>query len=361
MPKDLHDTIQTLLNNLVAEGKERGIQVAVYHEGKLVVDAWAGVTDVRTGHKVDGDSLFPVFSCTKGIFSGVIHILAERGHLDYDESVAKYWPEFAANGKEGITTRHVLSHMAGLPYMPEGVTFEQVCDWNFMTKSLAGMKPAWPAAENQVYHSLNFGWLLGEIAQRVSGRSVQQLLSEEICRPLGITTMHCGISAELEPTTAFLEMIPEPVVENTPPYTAAPCIQPLYQWMNRREARLSPQPGASGIMSARAMARTYAALVPGGVEGVELVSPAHIRKTMERQVPKPGFAPDAGWPRGLGYILGLGELGPNVATFGHDGYGGSHGFAAPDYRLAVGVTRNRFADFKVMTPIAAEIREALGI
>src|SRR5476649_292240 len=128
MHDQLQETIQNSLNTAVAGGKERGVQVAVYLEGKLAVDAWAGVADVRTGSPVDGDTLFPVFSTTKGIFSTVIHILAERGKLDYDTPIAAYWPEFAANGKEGITMRHVLSHMAGLPYMPDGVTLEQIND-----------------------------------------------------------------------------------------------------------------------------------------------------------------------------------------------------------------------------------------
>src|SRR5476651_894801 len=124
MRDQLQEKIQTLLNTLVAEGKERGAQVAVYIDGKLAVDAWAGVSDVRTGAAVDGDTLFPVFSTTKGIFATVIHILAERGLIDYDTPIAKHWPAFAANGKEAITPRHVLAHTAGIPFMPENITLE---------------------------------------------------------------------------------------------------------------------------------------------------------------------------------------------------------------------------------------------
>src|SRR5476651_2005235 len=144
MQKNLQDTIQTLLNTLVAEGRERGAQVAAYIDGERVIDAWAGVADVRTGSPVDGDTLFPVFSTTKGIFSTVIHILAERGKLDYDTPIATYWPEFAANGKEGITMRHALSHTAGIPYMPPDITLEQTCDWNYMCAAVAQLKPSSP-------------------------------------------------------------------------------------------------------------------------------------------------------------------------------------------------------------------------
>src|SRR5471030_2577798 len=128
MRNELQEKIQSLLNGLVTEGKERGAQVAVYVDGKLAVDAWAGVADDRTGAAVDGDTLFPVFSTTKGIFSTVIHILAERGKIDYDTPIAQYWAEFAANGKEAITVRHALAHTSGIPYMPDGVSLEQISD-----------------------------------------------------------------------------------------------------------------------------------------------------------------------------------------------------------------------------------------
>src|SRR5277367_6793218 len=141
MHDQLQETIQTLLNTAVAEGKERGAQVAAYVDGKLMVDAWAGVADVRTGAPVDADTLFPVFSTTKGIEATVMHILAERGQIEYDKPVAHYWPEFAANGKEGITVRHALAHTSGIPYMPEGIDHAQLCDWETMCGLIAQLKP----------------------------------------------------------------------------------------------------------------------------------------------------------------------------------------------------------------------------
>jgi len=363
MHNQLQETIQNLLNTYVAEGLQHGVQVAVYIDGELVVDAWAGVADARTGRRVDGDTLFPVFSTTKGVFSTVIHILAERGKIDYDAPVAKYWPEFAANGKEAITVRHALAHTAGIPYMPEGLTLEQVSDWEFMCAAVAQLKPTWPAGSKQFYHSMTWGWIMGELARRVDGRTVSQLVAEEICRPLGVTGMYCGIPAELEPTTAFLEMVPNPPVAVTPPpHDVAFCMQPLHEWMNRPLSRRTAQPAGSGIMSARSVARHYAALLPGGVDGIELLPPARVRLATEEQVPTGGY--DEGSNRkGLGYQLGtkIIEMNSSPTAFGHGGWGGSMAFADPKYRIASCVTRNRFSDHHFAPIVVQEIHKALGV
>ena len=357
MHEELQTKIQDLLTTLAAEGTERGAQVAVYIDGRLAVDAWAGVADVRTGAPVLGDTLFPVFSTTKGVFSTVIHILAERGIVDYDAPIAVYWPEFAANGKEAITLRHALSHTSGIPYMPE-VEPGQVYDWDYMCAAIAQLKPSWPTGLKQVYHPITFGWIVGEVARRADGRAVPQLLQEEICRPLGITQMYCGIPAELEPTTAFLELEPNPpVVATPPPHSVLPSMQPLHEWMNRPEARRTPQPGCSGIMSARAVARHYASLLPGGVDGVELLPPDRVRLAAREQVPTGGYDPGQG-RKALGY--GLGDGGSST-SFGHGGHGGSAGYVNPPHRLAVSVTRNRFSEYDLAGRVAEEIRKALGI
>ena len=364
MHNQLQDAIQTLLNNLVAEGKERGVQVSVYLDGQLAVDVWAGVTDVRTGAPVNGDSLFPVFSTTKGIFSTVIHILAERSKIDYDTPIAHYWPEFAANGKEKITVAHALAHTAGIPYMPEGVSLEQICDWDFMCKAVAQLKPAWPPGAKQFYHAITFGWIVGEVARRIDGRTVPQLFADEICRPLGITRMFCGIPAELEPETAFLEFSAKnPGVVPPPPHDISPAMMPLHESMNRSEARRAPQPAYSGIMNARSVARHYAALLPGGVDGVELLPPERVKIATVEQVPTAGY--DEGSQRkALGYLLGINipAMGASPTAFGHGGHGGSVGFADPRFRLAVGMTRNRLSYQHLLAPLVTqEIHKVLGV
>jgi CubicO group peptidase (beta-lactamase class C family) len=366
MSNVLQEKIQALLDGCVAEGTERGAQVAVYVEGKLVVDAQAGVADVRTGALVHGDTLFPVFSTTKGILATVMHLLAERGQIDYEKPIAHYWPEFAANGKEAITLRHALSHGSAIPYMPVGIDHAQLCDWETMCGLIAELKPAWPPGEKLFYHPVTFGWILGEVARRVDGREFQPFIEEEICQPLGITTMFAGVPAELEPRVAFLEEVvePKPLPAVPPPAPnpaeqgVSPCMEPLHEWMNRSDARRACIPASNGIMNARAIARHYAALLPGGVDGVELLPPKRVRVATQQEIPTSGFEPGVTMPVGLGYRLGDGV---SATGFGHGGYGGSTGYGHPRYRLAWGLTRNRFSSHDLAAEVAREIRGALGI
>jgi len=366
MSHQLQDSIQTLLNTLVAEGKERGAQVAVYYDGKLIVDAWAGVTDVRTGAPVDADTLFPVFSTTKGLQATVMHMLAERGKIQYDAPIAHYWPEFAQNGKEGITIRHALAHTSGIPFMPVGIGHKELCDWDMMCRLVAQLKPASPPGEKVVYHPVTYGWILGEVARRVDGRPFQSFVDAEISGPLGIATMFAGIPAELEPRVAYLEEIFPPIDPAAPPPPppnpaeegVSAFMRPLHEWMNRSDARRACIPASNGIMNARAIARLYASLMPGGVDGIEILPPERVRIATELNIPGEGFVEGVTPRKALGY--GLGD-GGSVTGFGHGGYGGSAGYGNVPYRLAVGVTRNLFSSNDLAGLVAKEIRSALGI
>lgn len=363
MSQHLQNKVQTLLNTLVQEGKERGAQVAVYIDGRLLVDAWAGVADVRTGTPVDGDTLFPIFSTTKGIQATAMHILAERCKLDYEKPVAFYWPEFAANGKGTITVRHTLAHSAGLPWMPLGVDHKELCDWDTMCRLVAEMTPASAPGAKTVYHAVTSGWILGEVARRIDGRAFQPFIEQEICKPLGITHMFAGIPAELESKVAYLELLPDPNAPTPQPgnpaeQTISPCMNPLHEWMNRSDARRACIPASNGIMNARAIARHWAALLPGGVEGVSLLPPDRIRIATQLQIPTEGFVEGVTPRRGLGYALNDGGL---TGGFGHGGYGGSAGWCNHGYRLAVGITRNQFSSSSLNDLVLREIKTELGI
>ena len=147
---DPQATIQALLDDLIASDEERGLQVAVYHRGDLVVDAWAGLADAATGTPVTPETLFTVYSVSKGITATALHILAEQGKLAYDDPIAKHWPEFATNGKADILVRHALSHVSGIPQVPPGTTFDDVLDWSGMCERIAALTPLWPAGDNTV-------------------------------------------------------------------------------------------------------------------------------------------------------------------------------------------------------------------
>jgi CubicO group peptidase (beta-lactamase class C family) len=126
---DPQTTIQALMDKYVASGAETGLQVAVYHHGDLVVDAWAGVADPASGAPVTPDTLFTVYSVSKGITATVLHVLAEQGKIGYDDPIADYWPEFAQHGKERTLVRHALSHLSAIPQMPPGTSHDDVLDW----------------------------------------------------------------------------------------------------------------------------------------------------------------------------------------------------------------------------------------
>lgn len=201
---DVQRHAQALLEALIAQGLEDGLQVAAYLHGQVVVDAWAGLADAATGRLVDGETLFTVFSSTKGITATAIHLLAERGQLDYDAPVARYWPEFAANGKARITVRQVLTHTAGIPQSPATATPAELCDWEAMCRAVAAHAPLWEPGTRTGYLARSFGWILGEVASRVDGRPLAQFVRDELCQPLGITDLYLGIPDAVESRVAPL-------------------------------------------------------------------------------------------------------------------------------------------------------------
>lgn len=349
--------IQALLNRLVEEGRERGVQVTAYVNGQLAVDAWAGIADATTGCPVQGDTLFPVFSTTKGIAATLIHRLVEAGKLTYQTRIADVWPEFGAQGKGEITLDQALCHTCAIPYMPPGIELAELHDWSAMCEAIAQLKPAWTPGTRAEYHAVNYGWIVGEVAHRVDGRPFAQQVQEEICRPLGIKDLFVGIPDEVEPRVAVLEEIfdgPQNPPNPEEPQTVSPCMQPLHAWMNRPDARRACLPASNGIMNARSLALHYAALLPGGVDGVELLPPERVRRAIQ-------FQGDV-YPMRVGGYHFYGDYQEGrLPVFGHNGYGGSLGFADLQCGLAVGITKNLYSKEGAAGEIVAELRDALGM
>ena len=345
MKPDVQGEVQRLFDRLVAEDKERGLQAAVYHRGALVVNASSGLADPVCGAVVTDETLFPVFSCGKGVISTLMHRLVERGVLAYDQPIASVWPEFGANGKGGITLKHALNHTAGLHLMSPALGYATVCDWEAMCAEIAAMTPAWPPGSRREYHAISFGWILGGMACRATGKTFDQLLQDEIRAPLGLKNTFMGIPDAVEPRVAVLEEIgPEPDFPFVnEPQSIPNWVQPLYQFMNRADVRRACIPASNAIMTAHDLARHYAALLPGGVDGVELLPPSRVARVLETLDPA---VPTTMGVRGLGY--GLGEegaaMGRRQTCFGHAGHGGALGFADLDHGLAVGFVRNRLRD-----------------
>lgn len=357
--------IQLLLNQVVSEGTERGVQFAAYLDGKLVVDAWSGAVTADGGANVDGDTLFPIFSTTKGIAATVAHLLVERGLISYETPVSKVWPEFGRCGKDGITLRQVLNHSSGVPQMPGGIGFKEMCDWDTICGAIAGLSPLWEPGTKIEYHAMTFGWVVGEVARRVDGRPFGQIVEEEIKHPLGIEGFYVGIPDAVEPRVAILEYpgceIPDR--NATGPEAIPSWMGPLYDIMNRHDVRRACIPATTGIANARSIARHYAALLSGGVDGVSLLPTSRVHLAIEPQAPAnpKGAYPDN---QGLGYQFindsALTVLGRRENAFGHAGFGGSVGFADPELRLAAGFTRNLLGERNTLSVILHELRAAMA-
>src|SRR2546430_378916 len=211
MMTDLQKQVQEAIDQLVESGAERGVQVAVYRDGEQVVDAVAGVADPATGRLVTPETPFYNFSIGKGATATVAHMLAQRGLFGYDTPVVELWPEFGAHGKESVTVRQVLSHTAGVPAIPLDTTFEDLCDWDKMCAAIADAELWWEPGTKIGYHAYTFGYIVGEIIRRVSGKPISQLLREEISGPLGIEKeLYFGMPREEHRRLAVLEYAPMP-------------------------------------------------------------------------------------------------------------------------------------------------------
>jgi CubicO group peptidase (beta-lactamase class C family) len=192
-PEELQTRVQDAVDERIDSGTELGVQVAVFHGGRLVVNVASGLADV-SGRVVQPDALFWAASTAKGVASTVAHVLAELGALDYDMPLAAVWPEFAQHGKDKVSVRHVLCHTAGVPGLPADLTPAELGDWEQMCTLLAEAQLWWEPGTAFGYHAYTFGFLLGETLRRLTGRSISTLLRELITAPLGVADeIHFGV------------------------------------------------------------------------------------------------------------------------------------------------------------------------
>lgn len=374
MQTQLNQQVEQIIHELTTSGVEVGLQVAAYLNGELVVDTWAGVADEATSRPVTGDTLFTSWSTTKGFVATCIHLLAERGQVEYDTPIATYWPEFAANGKAQITVRHALTHTAGIPQMPTGVTVAMMTDWTAMCSAIAHHAPLWAPGTMVGYHAWTFGWILGEIVRRVAGRTLAQFAREELCQPLGISDFYLGIPDAVEARVATLRQEVDPLATADPTAPALQVTPPHVTnagVVNRPDFRRAAVPGGGGIMNARAIARHYALLAGhGAVNGMRLLSLERVDQMRTAQTA--GLAGFFGGVASFGLGYGLGgapAVGADLAmgstgSFGHGGYGGSLGFADPERRLSFGLTKNLMKEVSEPSQttaykVAAVIRDAV--
>jgi CubicO group peptidase (beta-lactamase class C family) len=363
---DVQQRVQEAINRLVESGTERGLQVAVYRHGKQVVDAVAGVADPATGRPVTSDTPFFSYSIGKGVASTVVHVLAERREVDYDMRIVELWPEFGAHGKEEVTIRHALSQSAGVPGLPPEVTVEDMCDWDKMCAIIADSEPWWEPGTTIGYHAVTFGYVVGEIVRRATGKPISQVLREEVAEPLGVADeLFFAVPeseqhrmAQLEDAEGSEEMFGE-LPEDSPIFKLGPDL--TAEHANRADVRSANIP-SGGTVTARAVARMYAALL-GEVDGVRLISPERLREASA--VAMSGVDEIFGFPTswGLGYVIGqfMSNAHETQHIFGVGGIGGSHAYADTATGTTFALTKNRLApSFDTAEEVAGIVTKAVA-
>jgi CubicO group peptidase (beta-lactamase class C family) len=346
-----------------AEANEVGAAFTAYHRGQKVVDLWGGVADGATGRPWEEDTIVLVFSTTKGMTAVCANKLAQEGALDVDAPVAEYWPEFAANGKENVPVSYLLSHQTGLAWIDGAMTLEDALAWDPVVAALAAHAPHWEPGTQHGYHATTYGWLVGEVIRRITGRSIGAYLRDEVASPLDLdlwiglpedqesrVAMLIGwggdgaaldISGLDEATRAAVEQFIGPDSMLGKALTAPGGALAAGVW-NLREVRAAELPAANGVADARSVARMYAACI-GEVDGIRMLTPEQLKRATTQLTSGPNVV-----LMGLDIQFGLGFMLPSSLmtlggprSFGHFGAGGSMGWADPDAELAFGYVMNK--------------------
>jgi len=353
-----YEAVRDAFENNFAQGLEVGASFSAYHRGEKVVDIWGGVADPETGRAWDEHTMAVVFSTTKGVTAICAHKLAQEGALDIDAPVAKYWPEFAQNGKDDLPVSYLLSHRAGLAWLDGALTPDEVWAWDPVIAMLEAQVPAWKPGTEHGYHAVTYGYLVGEVIKRITGVSVGTYFRRELAEPLGldfwiglpaseesrVATLVGGLTpdtAEMDPDArAFIDSIMGPETELGKALSMSGALS--NDIFNTRDFHAAEVPAAGGIGEARAIAKLYAACV-GPVDGIRVLTPEQVKLATVQQTEGPNRV-----IMGLDLQFGLGFFvpssivnvgGPN--SFGHFGAGGSVGWADPDAEFAFGYVMNK--------------------
>ncbi|MBL8336231.1 MAG: beta-lactamase family protein [Rhodoferax sp.] len=346
------DGVRRAFDSLFADGLDPGSAVAVWVDGQPVVDLWGGWSDEAQTRPWQQDTLVNVWSVTKGVLALAAAMLVDRGQLDYTAPVARYWPEFAQRGKQGITVDQVMSHQAGLDGVDGPISDADVYAWTPFVQALERMAPLWEPGSRCVYHAMTYGHLVGELIRRIDGRSPGRFIAEEIVRPWGLQ-FHIGLPASEDhraaemsahekaydwirqgEKTAYPHAFRNPTLSATTP--------------NARAWRAAEVPAANGQADARSLATLYGVLAGGGtVGGRQLRSADALRRATAVRFDGVDACSLAPTVFAAGYRIGAIGYGPHVAPghFGHTGWGGSVAFADPARRLGFAFVTRRLLGF----------------
>lgn len=335
-----------------ASRDEIGSAVTVYHQGRKVVDLWAGHLDRERTRPWAEDTLCIMYSIAKSMCALCIHILADRGKIDLEAPVAAYWPEFAQAGKDRILVRHILSHHCGVCFADAAAPGD-IFDYGRMIRILEAQPAAWPPGTRGAYNTVNIGYLLGEVVRRVTGQPIRDFLQENVCKPLaadyriGVEEADLGRIAMVYPNAEENAMMTEGKAGDSPLSRAwKPMPRPFNtDVFNDSRFRTAGVPSFGGFGTARAMARIYAALAGGGaIDGIRILSPEAVARATTTQweeeadgmTGRPMRMSMGFWKNTPGYA----PMGPNSEAFGHLGSGGARALADPERNLALAYVTN---------------------
>ncbi|CDF97001.1 Esterase A [Pseudomonas sp. SHC52] len=358
---------------LFDDPQERGAALCIQVGGRTVIDLWAGTAD-KDGHEAwHSDTIANLFSCTKTFTAVAALQLVAEGKLQLDAPVARYWPEFAAAGKQSITLRQLLCHQAGLPALRELLAPEALYDWNTMVNALAAETPWWTPGDGHGYAAITYGWLVGELLRRADGRGPGESIVARVAKPLGLD-FHVGLADQEFHRVAHIARgkgnvgdaaaqrllqvtMREPTAMTTRAFTNPPSVLTS---TNKPEWRRMQQPAANGHGNARSVAGFYAGLLDGSLlegEMLDELTRQHSFGEDKTLLTQTRF--------GLGCMLDQPDV-PNATyglgprAFGHPGAGGSIGFADPEHDVAFGFVTNTLGPYVLMDPRAQNLARVLA-
>jgi CubicO group peptidase (beta-lactamase class C family) len=366
----------------LSRGVDLGASLCVYAGGKCVLDVWGGVSDPATNRPWQADTVATVLSATKGAAAIVMNRLIEQGLLELDAPVARYWPEFAQNGKEGVTLRMVLSHGSGVPAVTQPILLDDLVSRTPLLAALVEQRPFWAPGKGHGYHPHTWGWMLDEVVRRATGDSISQIFERDVAKPLQLEFWIGRLTESIEPRVARLEQAQHapdtaaegevlPEMQRLFGALQTPGSLQLLTFMNpllaggaewdTRTYRISDSPSASGVTNARALARLYASTI-GEVDGIRVLSEAAMQAARTPQASGPDEVIFINMNYGLGFYLPAPPHFPlgGPGTFGHPGGGGSVGFADPGRGISFGFVPNRLIQSPTGDPRWAPMLDALA-
>jgi len=347
--QDRYAPVRATFEGNLASGADVGASFCATIEGETVVDLWGGYADEANTRPWVKDTIINVYSTTKTMCALTALLVADRGELDFDAPVAKYWPEFAANGKADVKVSHLMSHSSGLSGWKAPMTLADMYDWEKATSMLAAQAPYWEPGTASGYHAATQGYLVGEVVRRITGKSLGTVFREEIAEPLG-ADFWIGLPASEDGRVA--DLIPPPpgggimdgeqseLVRNM---SSNPPIDPMDT--RTRAWRAAEIPAANGHGNARSIAGVHVILANGGMaKGKRIMSEAGCRKALEPQIEGADMVLGVPAKFGMGFGLAGGAVPfPNPNTIFWGGYGGSIAVIDMDAHASYGYAMNKMA------------------